>query len=436
MVETWEEGPGPDRGSLRGPWRAAATARAAVPEGGSGPAAIVLDVDLAQIVSAIPGRDKEGNRQSKAWVLAREAGRPVGLVTLDIPESGLDSEAVKRALEEATAVESRPRPPRAAVPAGRADVTVVVCTRERPDALRRALASLVAQRHRPFRVLVVDNAPQTEATKGVVEQFASELPMTYVVEPRKGLSRARNAALTHLPKDIVAWLDDDEEADPNWVGEIVLAFAANPGASAVSGVVIPAELQTKAQVWFEQFGGHSKGRGFTEQVLNRETLGRQSPLFPLPPFGVGANMAFRAQALHAVAGFDEALGAGTLTRGGEDTKVFSQLLLEGRTVVYWPGAITKHYHRSDLAGLESQLRGYGSGLTAYYTAIIADNPRNLLRLLQLAPLAIRALFGGDSLRVATIGPDFPVEILRANKRAMLAGPFLYVRERLRNRRDP
>lgn len=397
----------------------------------------LLDIDLADAVPAIAGQDQHGRRLREAWVLARQAGRPVGLVTLEVPEAGLDSGAVARAVREATVAHVSPVPapnPVGDVLADSTDVTVVICTRERPEELRRAITSLVAQTYRPFRLLVVDNAPETDETLRVVKEFDTDRPIDYAVEHKKGLSRARNAAMARLDGGIVAWLDDDEEADPSWVGEIVRAFAENPGACAVSGVVVPAELRTRAQVWFEQFGGHSKGRGFTAQVLNTETLGTQSPLFPLPAFGAGANMAFQAEALHAIGGFDEALGAGTLTRGGEDTKVFTQLLLEGGTIVYWPPALTRHYHRADMHGLESQLRGYGSGLTAFYTAMVADDPRNLFRIVRLIPSAFRALFGGGSLRLATVGPDFPQDVLRVNKRAMLAGPVLYIRERIRSHR--
>jgi GT2 family glycosyltransferase len=401
--------------------RARAEARAGVP------AAVLLDVDVAGPIPDVSGRDDEGNRQEQVWVLGREHGRPVTLVSLDVPEPGLSAEAVRAALPEAGAA-----PAPAVGPGEGPDVTVVICTRERPTELRRALESLVQQTDRSFRTVVVDNAPRTGATREVVAGFSAELTPEYLVEPRPGLSRARNAAVNAVPAGVVAWLDDDEEGDTRWVAEIRRAFVTHPGAAAVSGVVIPAELRTRAQVWFEQFGGHSKGRGFTPELLDARS---QHPLFPLPAFGVGANMAFPVEALRAVGGFDEALGAGTATRGGEDTKVFSQLLMAGGSVVYWPPAMTRHYHRADLAGLESQLTGYGTGLTAYYAAMIADDPRNLVRLARLAPTAARALFGGDSLRVATVGADFPQHVLGRNRRAMLAGPLLYVRERLRGRRS-
>src|SRR5205807_167629 len=80
---------------------------------------------------------------------------------------------------------------------------------------------------------------------------------------------------------------------PHWLAEIARALADHPAADVVSGVIVPAELETAAQVWFEQFGGHSKGRGFRPAAFSPATAKTQSPLYPLPPFGTGANMAFR-----------------------------------------------------------------------------------------------------------------------------------------------
>ena len=95
------------------------------------------------------------------------------------------------------------------------------------------------------------------------------------------------------PGEILAWIDDDEYADVNWLAEVARALADHPDADVVSGVIVPAELETQAQIWFEQFGGHSKGRGFRPDVFSPATAHIQSPLYPLPPFGTGANMTFR-----------------------------------------------------------------------------------------------------------------------------------------------
>ena len=70
-------------------------------------------------------------------------------------------------------------------------------------------------------------------------------------------------------------------------------------------------LDTPAQRLYEQFGGHSKGRGLAAEVFDVASHARQHPLYPLPAFGVGASMAFDREALLRIGGFDVALGAGT-----------------------------------------------------------------------------------------------------------------------------
>ncbi|WP_084701568.1 glycosyltransferase family 2 protein [Cryptosporangium arvum] len=417
---------------------------------------VVLDVELSAPLPSVHAVDTLGHRREAAWVIVRLFTEPLAMVRLDLPsDDELSPEdllgGILAECREAIAARidvSSLTPdgvPLAALPAtppflaGRAralelapPVTVVICTREHPDELRDCLISLTDQEFDRFDVLVVDNAPSSDRTRHVVEEFASRLRIEYVVESRPGLSRARNAALAALSREpgerIVAWTDDDVRADPHWVAEIVRAFVENPAAAAVSGVVVPAELRTDAQVWFEQFGGHSKGRGFTADEFGPLTA--QSPLYPLPAFGVGANMALRLSALRSLKGFDEALGAGTPAQGGEDTLIFSRLLDRGATTLYHPAALVRHVHRADLDGLRTQMAGYGAGLTAFYAALLRDDPRRLVRLLALVPRAWKDLTSSDSVRVGTVRDDFPPELFAANRRGMLAGPWRYVRGRI------
>ncbi|HEY0001285.1 MAG TPA: glycosyltransferase, partial [Actinoplanes sp.] len=280
-----------------------------------------------------------------------------------------------------------------------------------------------------FRILVVDNAPVTGATAEVVRAAARRGPVEYLLEPRAGLSFARNAAVAAAQGEILAWIDDDEYADVHWLAEVARALADHPEADVVSGVIVPAELQTPAQLWFEQFGGHSKGRGFRPDVFSPATARIQSPLYPLPPFGTGANMTFRPGVIERIGGWDTALGAGTPAMGSEDTLMFTQVLLGGGTIVYQPTAVTHHYHRRDLEGLRKQMVGYGTGLTAVYTSLLLKRPGLIWDLLKLAPAALRDLMGKDSLRVSTLQDDFPRELLGANRRGMVAGPRLYLKGR-------
>jgi glycosyltransferase involved in cell wall biosynthesis len=320
--------------------------------------------------------------------------------------------------------------------------SVIICTRDRANRLGACLDAVLALDYPEYEVIVVDNAPQTDAVARLVHDRShpprgssdgspsgATRAIRRVLEPVPGLSWARNAGLAAASGKIIAFLDDDERPDRYWLAELARGFTAAPAVAGVSGLVLPAVLDTPAQVWFEEFGGHSKGRGFTGDVFDAASHARQHPLYPLPPFGVGASMAFDRQALRAIGGFDVALGAGTPARAGEDTAAIADLMLSGATFVYWPGSVTWHDHRRDFTELARQLDGYGSGLTAFYTRAVVRDPRRLAHLARLAPRALRDLRGRDSIRTASMGEDYPAELRRASRHGMLAGPFRYVRSR-------
>jgi GT2 family glycosyltransferase len=414
--------------------------------------AVVLDIELSRPLPAIAAVAEDGRRVARAWMLIRLFSEPLGTLLVDVPETGLPPARLAAAVEAELGSALAPRlaalgltalpaggitpaiepdflARRRAVLAGAPHITVVICTRERPGALARALDSVLAQVYPDFRVLVVDNAPVTGATAEVVRAAALRGKVDYLVEPKGGLSFARNTAVAAAPGEILAWLDDDENADENWLAEVARAFADHPEADVVSGVIVPAELESQAQLWFEQFGGHSKGRGFKPDVFSPATAHIQSPLYPLPPFGTGANMTFKAGVIERIGGWDTALGAGTPSMGSEDTLAFTQVLIGGGTIVYQPTAVTHHYHRQDFEGLHKQMVGYGSGLTAAYTSLLLHRPALLWPLLKLAPAALRDLTSSDSLRVSTLQDDFPRELLKANRRGMIAGPGAYLKGR-------
>jgi GT2 family glycosyltransferase len=426
--------------------------------------ALVADVELTEALPRIAATGPDGRRVERAWLLVRLHTEPIGPVLLPVPSTGLTAADLAAAIHATLGDDLRRRLPdwppagtptdldralaalrgagasayldrRAEVLRDPPPITVVICTRERPDPLARCLDSLLGQDYPNFRVLVVDNAPTSDATRAVTEAAARSGPVDYLLAPRPGLSHARNAAVAAAPGEILAWIDDDEVADPYWLAEVARALADHPDADVISGVIVPAELETDPQLWFEEFGGHSKGRGFTPDVFSPATAHRQSPLYPLPPFGTGANMTFRPGVIERIGGFDTALGAGTPAMGSEDTLAFTRVLLAGGTIAYHPGALVRHYHRRDLAGLRKQMIGYGAGLTAAYTSLLLDRPGLLWPLLRLAPTALRDLRRPDGPRLAGLGDGFPRELLGENRRGMLRGPLAYLRGRHRDRRQ-
>ena len=429
------------------------TARQAAP-----PVGVVAECDITEGISPITSPCAG----AKALVLVRMFGEPIGMLSERLPAAGLSPDDLATAIMRDLGTQLKARFAECGLPwdgslpteglraprtpgflAGREralregpSITVAVCTRMRPEGLRRLLDSLCAQDYPRMRVLVVDNAPADDSTRQVV--LAAEgrhgTAIDYVVEPRPGLSWARNRAIDAADGEVIAWADDDERCDPWWVTELARGFVEVPAAVGVTGIMIPGELVTRSQEWFEEFTGVLRGRGFARAVFSPATARSQSPMYPLPPFGAGGNMAFRREALKEAGGFDRALGAGTVTCGGEDSAMISTLILRGGTIVYQPSAIVYHYHRRDYDTLLRHLEGYGRGLTAYYASMLVNRPGGTGKFLRAMGDAVRNHFARTGGRHGDLSEDFPRDLLEANRRGLLRGCFAYPAARARARR--
>lgn len=259
-------------------------------------------------------------------------------------------------------------------------VTVVVCTRDRPEDIDRCLAAINKLDYPALDVLVVDNAPATNATKEILEQRYPQF--RYICEPRPGLDWARNRGIIEARGDIIAYTDDDVVVDPSWVKAIARAFIEDPSAMALTGLVVPYELETEAQVLFEIYGGF--GRGF-ERKEYQVSKGKKVPwtMLGTGQFGTGANMAYRRSVFESIGYFDPALDVGTQTNGGGDLEMFFRVIKEGYKLVYEPKAMIRHRHRPGYDKLKQQIFNNGS-LYAYFIRSVQAYPDQTTPFLKLA----------------------------------------------------
>lgn len=386
----------------------------------------VIDIDIAR---AYGDEAIDVARCATAWCLVRNNGFPVATRFLDI---NADSSIALADLRDRFAALCLPQPVDT-VDALDASLTVVIPTRDRPESLSRTLASLARQSDPGFEVLVVDNSLDGAVARTLVD--FNGLRMRCCHEPAPGASRARNRGLAEVRSELVAWIDDDEVADPDWIAWIKRGFAYPDRPDAVAGVMLPAELETAAQVNFERYGGFHKGRGVEPVPLRAGTPSVFDPLYPLPNFGAGGNLAFRTERLRAIGGYDNRLGTGTLTCGGEETRALSLLLENGSTILHWPPAITWHYHRQTDEALEKQFFGYSAGLTAFYMSMILTSPKYLWRILRFVPRGVKRVLAnrGSGPQDSPTG-GVPDHLLRASRKGLLQGAWLYLREVRRQRR--
>jgi glycosyltransferase involved in cell wall biosynthesis len=389
----------------------------------------VIDIDLSH---AYGDEVIEVSRFATAWCLVRDNGFPVAMRFLDIDA---DSSIARAQLRDRFAVPGLP-PTVESVAGVDGPLTVVIATRDRFDSLLRTLASLTRQSDPRFEVVVVDNSSDGEVARTLIDYDGLKLRCCH--EPAPGASRARNRGLAEVNTELIAWIDDDEEADPDWIAWLRRGFAHPDRPDAVAGVMLPAELETDAQVNFERYGGFHKGRGAEPVALRAGAPSVIDPLYPLPNFGAGGNLAFRTERLRAIGGYDNRLGTGTLTCGGEETRALSLLLETGSTILYWPPAVAWHYHRRTHEALQKQFFGYSAGLTAFYMSMILTSPKYLWRILRFVPRGLKRIVAnrGSGPQGSPTG-GVPDDLLQLSRKGLLQGAWLYLREvRRQSRAEP
>jgi len=249
-------------------------------------------------------------------------------------------------------------------------VSVIVCTRDRPEALARCLAGLSGCAEAPFETIVVDNAPDRRP----VADIAAANGAQYVLEPVIGLSRARNAGLRAATGEVVAFVDDDAIPHTAWVPSLGELFR-DPDIGAVGGEIVPLTTAPDPGAY---------------RIAERRRVRRtDSHWFEIASFGGvgnGGNMSFRRNALLRVGGFDERLGLGSTVPGFEDHDAFMRVVEAGYTAVSDPHVIVSH----DARGRDSQQRvtaQYASALP-YLVFLFLERPAYRHRVVRYALEAI------------------------------------------------
>jgi len=424
----------------------------------------IVEIEIGQPVPALTAMDElTGRRYQRAILLVRLHGHPLGTVEMELGEDGLiaatcaqqiwsslnkeiNDHLRRDGLMEITGLDEagisgkgtplciEERCQAATSPF----VSVIVATRDRPESLEPCLDLLLRLDYPDYEVVLVDNAPSTDATANFVRQrYDNESRLRYVREERPGLSWARNRGLLEARGEIIAYTDDDVRVDPGWLTGLVNGFSVAEKVVCVTGLTLPAELETPAQAWFEEYSGF--GKGFVRQIYDRDKhlpanrMHRLMYPYAVSALGGGHNMAFKAAFLTEIGGFDPALGAGTPTHGGEDFLAFYQVIKRGYRLVYEPNAIAFHVHRREYDSLKKQIHGYGVGLTALMTKYICDDPGNVIDIILRLPSALLYLTARITSKNNKEVANYPREMAWLELLGAMYGPVAYGLSRLKNR---
>ena len=421
----------------------------------------IIEVELGQPLPTLTAFDeKKGRDYQRARCLVRLHTQPLGLVELNIDKDELGPDEYASEIWQALHLQINEHlrqdglPPVTSLPAvglpgcamppcveereqflvNAPFASIIVATRDRPEPLAACLSSLLALHYPQYEIVVVDNAPRTNATADLVQKFAHSAPhIHYVREDHPGLPWAHNRGIMAARGEILAFTDDDVVVDAYWLVGLIRGFSIAENVACVTGLILPMELETPAQFLFEAYGGFT--RGFVRRVFDWKEHRPEWHLYPYiaGPLGTGASMAFTAAFLHSEGGFDPALGPGCRTAGGEDLDAFFRVIAHGYQLVYEPESLLYHLHRQDYAHLQKQIYGYGVGFTAYLTKCLLDNPRLVSDFIGKFLCGLFSLLRSRQLKqrreTTPYSTCYLKELTITDWKGRLHGPFAYIRSR-------
>jgi O-antigen/teichoic acid export membrane protein len=406
-----------------------------------------LDAPLPELVA--------DETSSIAMVVGFRGKTPVGTVDVLLTTDPADAQ---RQLDVLASVVPEPYVP---VPDDQLPpISVIVSTlASRLEDLNTQLDRLTDLDYPRYEVILVDNrvtVPPDDALPALVAGRGVRL----VVERRRGLSAGRNAGVAAARTEIIAFTDDDVRVDERWLRAIGERYVREPELDAVTGLVLPTELETPAQIWFEAYYGGMNGErrfegltispdgrilGRSHRIAARDRHGalvRRFPVYGVGGYGVGASMSIRKSAIERVGGFDNALGAGSPSKGGEDLQMLIEVLWRGGSLGFEPRSVVHHRHRRLLEELEEQMYGNGVGLSALFSSLIRRDPRHLVVMAAQAPISATTKLkqmlsrlggrgGAEALSIATAvaAPTPPASLAAHEIRGFRHGMSAYRRSR-------
>lgn len=218
------------------------------------------------------------------------------------------------------------------------ELSLVISTYNNVASLIRTLQSVAEQTTDTalWECIVVNNA-STDDTKIRVENFIGEhqnINIRLVDEPTQGLSYARNKGIAESQGRIIAFIDDDETINKEFISAYIDLFN-NHDAFAAAGVV-KACYDKERPKWMSHY---------TEKMIaNPIYLGDKIVTINRTITPAGGNMAFSREVFTLYGGFDTELGRkGTELLGSEENELFDRLRNLGERVFYTPNAIVYHH---------------------------------------------------------------------------------------------
>lgn len=280
-------------------------------------------------------------------------------------------------------------------------MSIVVAARNEERTIRACVEGLLAQRYPRVEVIVVDDG-STDATTPILAELAGAAPpgrLTVLRGEARGPGAARNRGVRAAHGDVVAFIDGDAVAAPDWV-EALVAALGDPDLASVGGIQLAPDTATAFQRRIQRF---FEAVGFVSDYVRGDRQG----VVPTD-HNPSCNSAYRRDVFDAHGGFREDLFP------CEDLELDRRLALRGDRIGFCAAARVFHERPRDLADFAGMMRRYG----AAHRRLVAIHGR--FRLLHWLPIVVPVTAGG-LVALVVVSPPLALALGGAGLLAALAG---------------
>ncbi len=250
-------------------------------------------------------------------------------------------------------------------------ISVIVCTRNRPDRVRRCLNALLSMDLEPVKeIIILDQSDKPLDLELISTPYHGLI--RYYWRQGCGLARARNQAIRLARGSVCAFTDDDCLVTRDWARQIEQTFRFNPHIDGVMGRVMAYDdgsLPITYHTWKTDFGTidyatRPDGSTCNALITKESVFACRKPVMTVEHFGSGNNMAFRREIFIRRGLFIEMLGTGTKIGSGEDVEFQIRLLRKGDILLYNPTICVYHDNWLSRKKNESLHHEYSKGMIA------------------------------------------------------------------------
>jgi len=212
------------------------------------------------------------------------------------------------------------------------ELSIIICTYNRAQFLPDALISLKEQNldKSKFEVIIINNN-STDATESISKNFEKENPdisFQYHIESSQGLSYARNKGIEVSKGKIIAFIDDDAIAEPDYAENILSTVDQYPEYTGFGGKVLPIFPDKKEPAWMSKY---------IQGVVSKVDYGETTGPFDKKKYPVGCNMIFRREVFDELGAFNV-----NLKYRSDDKYIFLKLREHNKKILYTPTIVVHH----------------------------------------------------------------------------------------------